>query len=372
MKEPTGGGKETTEMDPTIPQPPGMPSFHPETMQAWLYTSTTGTLEKNLRFNPTARTPAPPKGNEVLVQVFTASLNHADYWFSELGLPARLLIGSPASPGMEFCGRVAGTGPLAQHLKEGTLVYGSYGRPTQFGSLAEYVVLGADKLAIVPDGVNIDSAASVSACGLTAYQSLEGNVKEGSNVFVNGGSGGCGIFAIQIAKAMGCRVTVTCSTRNMELCLRIGADEVIDYTAEKDLVSKLVSRGDQFDCIIDNVGSPSPLYYQSHLFLKEKGTFVQVGVQSSRTYLRAVWPAFLGGGQRRYVVLSRVDNPRQLVQLGEWLRDRMVQVQLDGVYEFHDVVKAFEKLRSGHARGKIVVHVNDPHARDMEAFGIGI
>ncbi|KAJ5272962.1 hypothetical protein N7478_008087 [Penicillium angulare] len=347
-------------------------------MKAWLYTTTSPSLEKSLTLHNNALAPPTPKNNELLIQVLSASLNHTDYQYPEQFLNsglARLIIGTPASPGIEFCGRVTATGPLAQHLKEGTIVYGCHSRPTQFGTLAEYLVIKADKIAILPDGVDINSASAVSICGITAYQALEGNVKpgSGSSVLINGGSGGCGQFAIQIAKAMGCRVTATCSTRNMELCLRIGADEVIDYTAEEDLVRKLASRGSgmEFDCIIDNVGTPSTLYYECHRFLKEEGVFMQVGVESVRTYLRAVWPAFLGGGRRRYVILRRVDDNRRLVKLGEWLGDRTVQVQTDGVYEFHDVVKAFEKLRSGHARGKIVVRVSDPHARDMQSFGIG-
>ncbi|KAJ5087317.1 hypothetical protein N7456_010933 [Penicillium angulare] len=368
---------------PGIPGPGlGLPTFHPETMKAWLYTTTSPTLEKSLTLHTNARAPPTPQGNQLLIQILSTSLNRTDYQFPEslvgLGLQ-RLIIGLPASPGIEFCGRITSSGPLAQHMKEGTIVYGCHDRPTQFGSLAEYIIVKADKVAILPDGVDINSASAISICGQAAYQALNGNVKEGSglnsnsSVLINGGSGGCGQFAIQIAKAMGCRVTATCSTRNMELCLRLGADEVIDYTAEEDLVRKLCTRGKgmEFDCIIDNVGSPSNMYYECHQFLKEEGVFVQVGAESGLTYLRAVWPAFLGGGRRKYVILRRVDDNRHLVKLGEWLGDRTIQVQTDGVYDFHDVVKAFEKLRSGHARGKIVVRVSDPDARDMQSFGIG-
>ncbi|KAJ5769577.1 hypothetical protein N7520_004136 [Penicillium odoratum] len=340
-------------------------------MQAWIYTTTTGGLEKNLHLDASARVPPAPRGNEVIVKVLTASLNPADYKVPELGFLVRMmLIGTPATPGMDFCGRIVSTGPLANHLKEGTLVYGFAGRPVQFGSLAEYMAVGADKICVVPDGVKIDEAAAVGATGLTAYQSLA-HVMAGDKVLINGGSGGCGVFGIQIAKAMGCHVTTTCSTRNMELCLRLGADAVIDYTAEKDLIGKLA--GNMFDHVVDNVGLPSDMYYQCHRFLKEEGTFVQIGAVSMMTFVsRMCWPAFLGGGQRKYMPITTETDLKRLGQLGEWIAEGTIKVQLDSVFDFGDAIKAFEKLRLGRARGKIVVHVSDPDARNMESFGIGL
>lgn len=350
-----------------------MASSHPEKMQAWLYTNTTGGMEKNLHLDTSARTPRPPKGKEILVKVISAALNPADYKLPELGIPFRMLIGTPATPGMDFCGRVVSTGPLATHLKEDTLVYGCSSRPVQFGSAAEYIVISSDSVAIVPDGVSADHAAALGVAGQTAYRSLEGYVEAGNKVFINGGSGGCGVFAIQIAKAMGCHVTTTCSTRNMELCLRLGADAVIDYTAEEDLVAKLQQIGVAFDHIVDHIGLPDNLYYQCHLFSKDEATFVQVGASSMLTFVaRFGWPSFLGGGRRKYVALAPTIDQKRLAQLGEWVADGTITMQLDSVFEFCDAVKAYERLRSGRSRGKIVLHVSDPSARNMEPFGIGL
>lgn len=274
---------------------------------------------------------------------------------------------------MDFCGRIVTTGPLARHLREGQLVFGSAAHPVKFGSLAEYTIVTAEQVAVVPEGVKVDSAAAVGIAGQTALQSLEGYVRAGDKVLINGASGGCGTFEIQIAKQMGCHVTAICSTRNMELCLRLGADEVLDYTAERDLVGTLKTRGIVFDHILDHIGTPAEMYYQCHNFLKEDGVFVQVGASSMTTQAgRLAWPAFLGGGRRRYVVLMYKPVQRQLVQLGEWLQEGVVKVQIDSVFEFADVVKAFEKLRSGRARGKIMVHVGKDQGNHYEPFGIGM
>lgn len=330
-------------------------------MRAWLYNNTTHGLENNIHLDASARVPPAPRNDQVIVQVLSTALNPADFKVPEMGLPARLVIGMPATPGMDFCGRVVATGPRAAHLSPGQLVFGCHSRPMKFGTLAEYITISAGLIAPLPDGVEVDHAAGVGIAGQTAYQTLLGYVKEGDRVFINGGSGGCGLFAIQIAKLMGCRVTTTCSTRNVELCRGLGADEVIDYTAEKDLVETLKTRGVVYDHVLDHIGSPSDLYFQAHHFLRHGGAFVQVGASTLTTFVgRAGWPSLLGGGSRKYVIFMFQNTCEHVFQLGEWMQKGLLKVQVDSEYELGDAVKAFEKLRSGRARGKIVVHVAKP------------
>ncbi|KAJ6062778.1 uncharacterized protein N7446_006898 [Penicillium canescens] len=314
-------------------------------MKAWLYTDTTNGLENNLSFTSEARTPPALRNDDVLITVLSASLNPADYKFPEMGLLMRkLVIGTPASPGMDFCGRVVATGPDATNFSPDQLVYGNLGKPCQFGTLADLIVASASLLVHLPEGVEVDHAATLGGTGQTAYQSLKGYVSADDKVFINGGSGGCGIFAIQIAKVMGCHVTTTCSTKNVEFCRGLGADEVIDYTAEEDLVASL--------------RYPATLYRQSHHFLAPGKTFVQVGVPGMGTIAeRMLLPGFLGGGKRKYVIFVTKNNREDLVQLGEWVQKGTIKVQLDTAYELEDAVKAFKHLRSGRARGKIIVHV---------------
>ncbi|KAF7523853.1 hypothetical protein PCG10_006381 [Penicillium crustosum] len=342
-----------------------MASAQPTQMKAWLYSSTTNGLEKNLYFDASARAPPAVHGNNVLVQVLSASLNPADYKVPEMGLVGlvaqKFVIGTPASPGMDFCGRVVVSGDDATEFLPGQLVYGCLSQPGQFGSLGEYLVASASLLAHVPEGVEVDHAACIGIAGQTAYQSLAGYVSAGDKVFINGGSGGCGIFAIQIAKEMGCHVTTTCSTKNVEFVRGLGADEVIDYSVEEDLIATLRNRGVVFDHIVDHIGYPAPMYRESHHFLAAGKTFVQVGASGVGTFVdRLIWPSFLGGGKRKYVVFFFKNTREDLVKMGEWVQKGAVKIQLDTAYEFEDAVKAFEKLRSVRARGKIVVHVAKP------------
>jgi NADPH:quinone reductase-like Zn-dependent oxidoreductase len=323
------------------------------TMKAWLYSSTTNGLEKNLTFNNSARTPTPTPTN-ILIKVLSASINPADYKVPEMGLFARkIVIGTPASPGMDFCGTVASENPT---YPIGQVVYGCLSKPAQFGSLGEYLIAPADLLAPVPEGVDPDHAAAIGIAGQTAYQSLVGYVSAGDRVFINGGSGGCGIFAIQIAKEMGCHVTSTCSTKNVEFVRGLGADVVIDYSVE-DVVARL-KEGDGFDHVVDHIGYPAPLYREANYFLKPGKAFVQVGASAITTFAgRLVVPGFLGGGRRKYVIFFFKNTREHLVKVGDMVKSGAVKIQLDSTFEFEDTVQAFEKLRSGRARGKIVVHV---------------
>ncbi|KAJ5825881.1 hypothetical protein N7474_003019 [Penicillium riverlandense] len=332
----------------------------PSTMKAWLYSSTAGGLEQNLSLDKAARAPRTLRSDEVLIEVTSAALNPADYKVPEMGLPARLVIGMPASPGLDFCGRVAATGPDVTDFKPGDMVFGSHNQPVKFGALGEYTVSRASVLAHLPEGVNPDHAAALGIAGQSAYQALNGykHVHSGAKVFINGGSGGCGVFAIQIAKQMGCHVTTTCSTRNVEFCRGLGADEVIDYTAVEDLPAELRTRGVIFDHILDHIGTPASLYRESDHFLREGGAFVQVGASAFTTFAeRLVRPAFLGGGKRKYVIFFYKNTQEHARILGDWVAEGKIKVELDSVHEFEDAVQAFQKLRSGRARGKIIVHV---------------
>ncbi|KAJ5716135.1 Polyketide synthase enoylreductase [Penicillium malachiteum] len=339
-----------------------MSSSLPTKMKAWLYTSTSGGLEKNLYFDSSARAPPSPRPNDVLVQVLFASINPADYKVPAMafGLAAKLVVGLPASPGMDFCGRVIATGANVSQFTSGQLVFGCHSQPVKFGSLAEYLSISADLIAAVPGGVSPGDAATIGIAGQSAFQAITGYVKEGDKVFINGGSGGCGLFEIQIAKNLGCHVTATCSTRNVELCREFGADEVIDYTTvpNGDLSAALRERGVVFDHIFDHVGLPYDLYFQCHHFLKPSGVFLQVGASGMSTHVSRVgWPSILGGGRRKYRIFFFANTRAHVVAIGEMLQKKSLKVNVDTEYTFEDAVKAFEKLCSGRARGKILIRV---------------
>ena len=283
--------------------------------------------------------PPPLRGNQLLIQTISASLNPADYKLPDMGpLIIRLLVRHlPASPGLDFCGRVAAVGDKVTDFQAGQLVYGCLGAPMQFGSLAEYLVCGV--------------------AGQTAYQALAPYVSAGDKVLITAGSGGCGIYTIQLAKLMGCHVTTTCSAKNVQFCKDIGADEVIDYTA-RDVAQTLKINGPVYSHVVDYTGLPDNLYKESHQFLLPGKTFVQVGAPSFLATLdRFLRPAILGGGKSKIVLCFMANSHKDIARVGKDVKEGKIKVHLN-LFEFEDVMKAYELQSSGKTRGKIVVHVS--------------
>lgn len=333
----------------------------PSTMRAWLWTIVAGGLEKNLHLSESAPRPGQLLGkDDVVVQIISMSLNPADYRVPEvLGRFIRLLISTPASPGMDFSGRVVDVGSSVKGFSTGQLVFGCLGRPVQYGSLAEYLVCPSDALALLPDGVHPDDAACLGVAAQTPYQVIKTPSKPGDCIFINGGSGGTGIFSIQIAKILGWHVTVTCSTKNITFCQELGADEVIDYTT-MDVVQSLKDKGPVFGQVIDNIGTPNNLYGECHHFLRPGELYSQVNIASFPNALsRLLWPGFLGGGKRNLHFDTLGSKQGSLVKLGEWLQEGKLKAVIDSKFSFEDAPKAYEQLRTHRARGKIVIHVSE-------------
>lgn len=348
----------------------------PQTMRAWQYTSAPSAgLDKALHLNDIATPPAPSAltPDAVLMRVHYMSVNPADYKVAELRLLARALVSLPASPGMDYSGRVvaAGTNMTAKY-QPGDLVFGRV-EPSKFGTMAEYIVVkNAEGIAHVPAEMGEDALrdfAAVGTCGLTAIQTIQPYVKGGSDnkVFINGGSGGTGTYGIQIAKALGCHVTVTCSGRNADLCKSLGADEVIDYT-EQNVSEVLSAKGKIFSLVVDNVGfSPAgqeDLYTAANKFLADDGCFVQVGGGTSKdmikaTFKRALVPGLLGGGKRKWTMALTAQSHDDLETIAGWMKEGKVKSVIDEVVVFQRAPEAYTKLKTGRTKGKIVVKMHE-------------
>ncbi len=334
-------------------------------MRAWQYKATTGGLEKNLVLETDLPSPelAPQLADsDVLVQVLSAGLNPVDYKLPEMGMVVRLMVPVPATPGLDFCGRVVKIGRTVDSLAVGETVFGRI-HPTSKGTLAEFLVTKSAYCVPLPTGLSPDYGAAMGTTGCTAFDSIAPNVKSGDKIFINGGSGGTGTMGIQIAKALGCHVTVSCSTGKMALCKELGADEIIDYT-KTNVTEKLKAAGQVFTLVIDNVGtSPEDLYQASTVYLVPGGKYIQIGaapdLKSLKTITsRALLPSFLGGGSRSFQVFSAVTKKETLTQLAELMREGKLKPVIEETFEFEQVPAAFEKLKLGKSAGKIIVHVD--------------
>jgi NADPH:quinone reductase-like Zn-dependent oxidoreductase len=147
----------------------------------------------------------------------------------------------------------------------------------------------------------------------------------------------------------------------MQLCKNLGADEVIDYRST-DVCSKLSTLG-PYDMVLDNIGTPTDLYWKSPSFTKTGAKFIQVGSEVSLSFvydvaLRFLVPAWLGGGQRPFLFGLASTSFEDFSKLGQLVADKRVVPVIDEIFSFKDVPQAYTKLKTGRARGKIVVRVD--------------
>ncbi|KAK3114252.1 hypothetical protein LTR53_007610 [Teratosphaeriaceae sp. CCFEE 6253] len=334
-------------------------SMPPSTMRAWQYHSTSSGIENSIKLNTV---PLPQrKPEQHLVRVLYAALNPVDYKPAEVAFINRVMIPKPATPGIDFAGRIV-TPAAGSSLKAGQLIFGTAGTsPFAAGALREYATTEITGTCAAPAGMELKDLATIGVGGETAYQSIVPHVKAGDSIFINGGSGGTGVFGIQIAKALGCKVTTTCSTPNVALCRSLGADVVIDYRTQN-VLQTLKAGGQQFSHVVDNVGGDWDLFWRCHEYSKPGTQYVFVGAAPSLNYAMnslkvKVWPGALGGGRRKFVSILAQPVNTEMDRIAAWMQEGKVKPVVDSTFAMEDVPDAFRKLKTGRARGKIVVEV---------------
>jgi NADPH:quinone reductase-like Zn-dependent oxidoreductase len=291
------------------------------------------------------------KENEVLVSVHAAALNAGDYFcLSGDPWPARFTVGFPKPKnyilGCDVAGRVEVVGRKVTRFKPGDEVFSSC-----IGTLAEYVCVDADKLALKPTNLTFAQAAAVPTAAITALQGLRdvGKVQSGQKVLINGASGGVGTFAVQIAKALGAEVTGVCHTRKMDLVRSIGADHVVDYTQED-----FTNNGRRYDLILDNVANRSSSDLRRAL--TPQGIIIPNSGHSGMSYVFKAFLLSLFWSQHGSIFLAS-SNHKDLVVLKELIESGKVTPVIDRTYPLSDTPEAFRYLGKGHARGKVVITV---------------
>jgi NADPH:quinone reductase-like Zn-dependent oxidoreductase len=294
--------------------------------------------------------------DRVLVRVKATSINRGD-WYTLIGKPAfaRPMMGGvrrPKSPllGGDFAGVVEAVGREVSEFKPGDEVFGG-----KTGAFAEYVT-PKDSLALKPANVSFEEAASVPIAALTALQGARlGGLESGQKVLINGASGGVGIFAIQVAKALGAHVTAVCSTRNVEQSRTLGADRVIDYTKED-----FTREQEQYDVLLDIAGSKS--WRACKRVMKPDARFVMIGgpmdtpLVGPLGHLAAVKLASIGSSRKAAFFIAKF-NRDDMNELRDLLASGTIRPVIDEIYPFEKIGDALRKLGTGHVQSKLVVAI---------------
>jgi len=283
-----------------------------------------------------------PRDDEVLVRIHAASVNPVDYKIRAGQYPAVKTENLPATLGRDLSGTVEACGTRAHTLRKGDPIFAFL--PPDRGSYAEYVVAKAVEFAAKPASLDHRQAAAVPLASLTAWQGLfdHGSLRTGQRVLIHGGAGGVGHFAIQFAKAKGAYVLTTASGQDLPFVRSLGADEAIDYKAQRfeDLVREV-------DVVFDLVAGETQ--ERSWPVLREGGVLVSTLTQPSEAKAQA--------HKVRGIRYTAQPNAAQLAEIARLIDDGKVRVAVDAVFPMADVRAAHDRQENGHVRGKLVLTV---------------
>jgi len=309
-----------------------------------------------------------PADGEVLVRVRAASV-HPDVWHVVAGFPYVMrLMGSGLCrpkfriPGTDLAGVVEEVGDRVTTFQPGDEVFGECLHKHQWingGTFAEHAAVKADTLAPKPEGVSFEEAASVPTSGIIALINLRdyGRLQPGQHLLINGAGGCLGSLAIQIAKSYGATVTGVDNGEKLDLMRSLGADHVVDYTAED------FTRGaERYDLILD-VASTLTIA-EAKRALNPDGTYVIVG----HDHFGRVGRRVLGSIPRMFgltfmsLFVSQlrkkgkpIDDRDPLTVLAELLADGKITPMVDRTFPLAEAREALEYLVAGQSTGRIIL-----------------
>jgi NADPH:quinone reductase-like Zn-dependent oxidoreductase len=294
------------------------------------------------------------RDGEVLVKVHATTVNRTDCgfraakpffvrFFTGLVRPRVAVLGS------EFAGEVEAVGSGVRSFEVGDRVFGFSG--SRFGAHAEYMAIPEDgSVAAMPANVTFEEAAASTEGSHYALSFIRtAKIRSGQDVLVNGATGAIGSAAVQLLKRLGAEVTAVCDTEHVELVRGLGADRVIDYTAED------FTKGEQrYNVVLDAVGKSS--FGRCKRLLKPRGIYLSsdLGPLSQNPILALITP--LLGGKRVMFPIPR-DNQEVVRYFKELIASGAFKPVIDRRYPLDQIVEAYRYVETGQKIGNVVISV---------------
>ncbi|WP_283137380.1 NAD(P)-dependent alcohol dehydrogenase [Rhizohabitans arisaemae] len=303
----------------------------------------------------------PVKENELLIKVHATTVNRTDCGLRVahpffLRLITGLFRPKVTIIGTEFAGEVTATGGGVTSFKVGDRVFGF--NEATFGTHAQYLsVPQGGMLALIPAGVGYEQAAPSTEGAYYALTMIKTTgIRKGQNVLVNGATGAIGSAAVQLVKALGAGVTAVCATENLELVRGLGADRVIDYTAEDFTKDK-----QEYDVVIDAVGKST--FGRCRRLLKPHGIYTssELGTWGQNLFLTLVTPLFRGR-KVRFPISER--DPGIARHVKELIESGAFTPVIDRRYPLDDIVEAYRYVETGRKIGNVVIVVD--HSNEVD------
>lgn len=282
-----------------------------------------------------------PKDDELIVKVMAASINPVDFKIRNGTYPRVKPEHLPRTLGRDLSGVVETAGP-ASGFKPGDAIYAFLG-PDRGGN-ADRVLIKPNEASAKPRSLDHAQAAAVPLAALTAWQGLfdVGGLQAGERVLIHAGNGGVGHLAVQFAKAKGVWVATTCSGVDKDFVRGLGADQVIDYRAER--FEELVQ---PVDLVLDLVGGDARA--RSWFVIKKGGRLASALGLSEADSAKAA-----DAGVTAQMYVAKVSSA-QLAEVASLIDAGKVKIEVQDVFAFKDVARAHDKLEKEHTRGKIVL-----------------
>ncbi|WP_426276979.1 NADP-dependent oxidoreductase [Chryseobacterium sp. S-02] len=303
--------------------------------------------------------------NEVMVEIYAAGLNQLDTKILSGEFKMILPYKIPFILGHDLAGIVIETGLKVTKFKIGDEVYA---RPSDLhiGTFAEYLAVEETDLALKPKNLSMDEAAGVPLVALTAWQALVeiGKLKEGQKVFIQAGSGGVGIIAIQLAKYLGATVATTAGKTSFPMLQELGADVLIDYkTQDFETVLK------DYDLVLNSQDNKT--LKKSLNVLRKGGKIISISGPPTPEFAREIGASWiirtvlsiLSSGVKRKAKRKEIDyqflfmksSGKQLEKITKLIEAGIIKTVIDKVYPFSQTNEALNHVASGRAKGKVIV-----------------
>ncbi len=282
------------------------------------------------------------KDDEVLLRVYAASINSWD-WDLLTGIPYeyRLFSGliKPKKTnilGCDIAGRVEQVGKSIQQLKPGDDVYGDLSGGS-WGGFAEYACARESELTLKPSNMSFQEAAATPQAALLALQAfqIKKEHQKGDSILINGGCGGVGTFAIQMAKAFGYQITAVDSTEKLAMMRSLGADHVIDYRNED-----FTRNGRRYDLILDVKSDRSIFDYKRAL--NSNGIYASVGGETSSILQLAALGPLIKWKENKVLTLIMYKPNKGLNTISKFLESGEIVPVIDKCFPLKDTAEAFQ------------------------------
>ncbi len=304
--------------------------------------------------------PDPVAGpEEVVVRIRSTALNRADL-LQTMGLYPNPRPAAVEIPGLEFSGTVQSMGERVTMWRLGDEVMGIEAG----GAYAELVATHERQLMRVPESVGVADAAAIPEVFLTAWDALvlQGGLTSGRWSLVHAGASGVGTASIQIAKAIGARIAVTCSAGKMDLCRSLGADVVLERSPSNWLAEAAKIVPDGFDTILDVVGGEE--IERNLQAISMKGHIIQVGLMGGSTVPVNVYAlmgrrvTWTGTMLRARPIEEKIAVTRRFAaEMLPLFDDGKLKPIIDSRYPFHKIADAHRHMAANANAGKILIDV---------------